>query len=563
MSFDVKTSKYHVNTTQTFLKYYAKRTEQFMNQQKPYILAIDAGTTSSRAILFDHKGNPISVGQHEFPQYFPQEGWVEHDPIDIWKTQRKAIQDALESAGASLDQIHAIGVTNQRETTVLWDRATGEPVHRAIVWQDRRTAGICDKLRDQGHAETFHKKTGLILDAYFSGTKISWILDQDPELRARAEAGELCFGTVDSWLIWHLTGGQSHVTDVTNASRTLAFNIHKLRWDDELCEILRIPSSVLPKVVSSSELCAYLDPSSLGLSTESASSTSSTPEQAAAGENAAGEDAQIPIAGIAGDQQAALFGQLCLSPGELKNTYGTGCFTMMNIGETPVLSEHNLLTTIAYQLGPQAKPVYALEGSIFVAGALVQWLRDQLEMITQSSDIEPLAKTVDHAGGVTFVPSLSGLAAPYWNPLATGALMGLTRGTEKGHIARAALEGIAHRVREVVELMLKDAGKALPGLSIPALKVDGGASQNNLLMQMQSDLLNAPVVRPKITELTAFGAAALAGLATGFWSSTEDLQSVWNEERTFAPSPNEHTQRSLELWMRRIQAINSDHESID
>jgi glycerol kinase len=527
--------------------------------QNSFILAIDAGTTSSRAIVFDHKGHPVSVGQHEFPQYFPQEGWVEHDPIDIWKTQRKAILDALDGAGVSLDQIHAIGVTNQRETTVLWDRATGEPVHRAIVWQDRRTAGACDKLREQGHAETFHKKTGLILDAYFSGTKISWILDQDPELRARAEAGELCFGTVDSWLIWHLTGGRSHVTDVTNASRTLAFNIHELQWDDELCEILRIPSSVLPKVVSSSELCAHLDPVSLGLSAESA------PGEDAPGEDAPGEDAQtnpqIPIAGIAGDQQAALFGQLCLSPGELKNTYGTGCFTMMNIGETPVLSEHNLLTTVAYQLGPQAKPVYALEGSIFVAGALVQWLRDQLEMITQSSDIEPLAKTVKNAGGVTFVPSLSGLAAPYWNPLATGALMGLTRGTEKGHIARAALEGIAHRVREVVELMLKDAGKALPGLSIPALKVDGGAAQNNLLMQIQSDLLNAPVVRPQITELTAFGAAALAGLATGYWSSTDALQSVWNEERTFDPSPSEHTQRSLELWERRIQAINSDHES--
>lgn len=515
--------------------------------QNTFILAIDAGTTSSRAILFDHQGIPVSIGQHEFPQYFPQEGWVEHDPVDIWKTQRKAILDALEGAGVSIDQIHAIGVTNQRETTVIWDRVTGEPVHRAIVWQDRRTAGVCDQLREQGHAETFHKKTGLILDAYFSGTKISWILDQDPELRARAEAGELCFGTVDSWLIWHLTGGQSHVTDVTNASRTLAFNIHELDWDNELCDLLRIPSAMLPKVASSSEISAHLDPSSLGLSEVQKGSPSVTPGQG------------VPIAGIAGDQQAALFGQLCLSPGELKNTYGTGCFTMMNIGETPVLSEHNLLTTVAYQLGSQSKPVYALEGSIFVAGALVQWLRDQLEMITQSSDIEPLAETVDHAGGVTFIPSLSGLAAPYWNPSATGALMGLTRGTQKGHIARAALEGIAHRVREVVELMLKDSSKALPDLAIPALKVDGGAAQNDLLLQIQSDLLNAPVVRPQITELTAFGAAALAGLATGYWSSTDALQSIWNEDRTFSPSSNEHTKRSLELWERRVQAVNADH----
>jgi glycerol kinase len=534
-----------------------------MSQRKPYILAIDAGTTSSRAILFDHDGVPVSIGQHEFPQYFPQEGWVEHDPIDIWKTQRKAILDALEGANATLDQIHAIGVTNQRETTVLWDRATGEPVHRAIVWQDRRTAGVCDKLRDQGHAETFHNKTGLILDAYFSGTKIAWILDQNPELRTRAEAGELCFGTVDSWLIWHLTGGQSHVTDVTNASRTLAFNIHELQWDDELCDLLRIPTTVLPKVVSSSERCAHLDPASLGFTDAPTEAPTDAATADSNPDTSTSTSTQIPIAGIAGDQQAALFGQLCLSPGELKNTYGTGCFTMMNIGETPVLSEHNLLTTVAYQLGPQSKPVYALEGSIFVAGALVQWLRDQLEMITQSSDIEPLAKTVEHAGGVTFVPSLSGLAAPYWNPLATGALMGLTRGTEKGHIARAALEGIAHRVREVVELMLKDAGKALPGLSIPALKVDGGAAQNNLLMQIQADLLNAPVVRPQITELTAFGAAALAGLATGYWSSPESLQSIWNEERTFEPSPSEHTKRSLDLWQRRIQAVNSDHESLD
>ncbi len=385
-----------------------------------YILAIDAGTTSSRAIIFDKKGQQMGMGQHEFPQYFPKESWVEHRPIEIWETQIKALKDALSEAHLQWEDIAAIGITNQRETTVIWDRKTGEPVYNAIVWQDRRTASICEQL--SAHKAVFQAKTGLVLDAYFSGTKIKWILDQDPQLRKRAEAGELAFGTVDSWLIWKLTDGKVHVTDVTNASRTLLFNIHTLEWDDELLSLLNIPKALLPEVVSSSERVGTTSKEIIG--------------------------AEIPISGIAGDQQAALFGQLCLRPGDVKNTYGTGCFCIMNTGNQPVVSQNKMLTTIGWQINGEV--TYALEGSVFIAGALIQWLRDQMQIISTAPEVEALAKTVPTNGGITFIPALSGLGAPYWDPEATGAIMGITRGTEKGHIARAALEAIALRSRDII-----------------------------------------------------------------------------------------------------------------
>ena len=420
-----------------------------------YILAIDAGTTSSRAIIFDQNGATIGVAQHEFTQYFPKESWVEHDSIEIWNTQLMAIKEVLEKTNTKASQIHAMGITNQRETTVIWNKKTGKPVHKAIVWQDRRTSSICDLLSKQDKSEIFYKKTGLLLDAYFSGTKVKWILDQDPELRKQAQNGELAFGTIDSWLIWNLTGGEVHVTDVTNASRTLLYNIHTLEWDKELLEILEVPESMLPKVVSSSEV--------VGKTIEGLF------------------DHDISIAGIAGDQQAALFGQMCIHPGDVKNTYGTGCFCIMNTGEKPVISKNRMLTTIGYQIN--GKVTYALEGSVFVAGAVVQWLRDQMGIIQSAPEIEALAKTVKNNGGVTFIPALAGLGAPYWDPHATGSIMGITRGTEKGHIARAALEAIAMRTREIVVEMQKDANT-----TFKTLKVDGGGSTNDLLMQIQSDL---------------------------------------------------------------------------
>ena len=487
-----------------------------------YILAIDAGTTSSRAIIFDHKGNTKGIAQYEFTQYFPKESWVEHDGMEIWKTQLKAINNVLESSKIKAEEIHAMGITNQRETTLIWDRKTGKPVHKAIVWQDRRTSGICENLKSEGKEKQFYEKTGLILDAYFSGTKIKWILDQDPKIRKAAEQGKLAFGTIDSWLIWNLTKGQVHVTDVTNASRTLLFNIHTLQWDDELLETLDIPKALLPKVVSSSEKIGETDPSLFGNN--------------------------IPIAGIAGDQQAALFGQMCISPGDVKNTYGTGCFCIMNTGATPVISKNKMLTTIGYQIN--GKVSYALEGSVFVAGAVVQWLRDQLGMIGDASEIEALAQTVDDNGGVTFIPALAGLGAPYWDPHATGSILGITRGTQKGHIARAAIEAIALRVREIVIEMQKDAG-----VEFSNLKVDGGASNNNLLMQIQADLLNVKVIRPKITETTALGAAFLAGLATGFWKSTDDLEKLWKEDQSFEPNPDEKTESIIHLWEDRVSRI--------
>ena len=487
-------------------------------RQMKYILSLDAGTTSSRAILFDRKGKQQSISQYEFEQYFPKESWVEHDAVEIWNTQLKAIREVLSQPGIDPAAIAALGITNQRETTILWDRTTGVPVHKAIVWQDRRTAAICESL--VSHQQTFLDKTGLVLDAYFSGTKIKWILDSDPILRQRAEAGELAFGTVDSWLIWNLTEGQTHVTDVTNASRTLFFNIHLLEWDSELLALLDVPSALLPKVVSSSEMVGKTAKAVLGH--------------------------EIPISGIAGDQQAALFGQLCLAPGDVKNTYGTGCFCIMNTGEKAVVSKNKMLTTIAWQYN--GKVAYALEGSVFVAGALVQWLRDQLQMIPSADAIEALAESVDDNGGVTVIPALSGLGAPYWEPQATGAIMGITRGTKKGHIARAALEAIALRTRDIVIEMQKDAG-----VHFDSLKVDGGASNNNLLMQIQSDVLEKHVVRPQTIETTALGAAFFAGLAVGFWKNEQELQEIWVSDRVFEPTENPLNHKTISLWERRIQ----------
>ena len=493
-----------------------------------YILAIDAGTTSSRAIIFDHKGNTKGIAQYEFTQYFPKESWVEHDGMEIWETQLKAINEVLESSKIKAEEIHAMGITNQRETTLIWDRKTGKPVYKAIVWQDRRTSGICEKLKSEGKEKQFYEKTGLILDAYFSGTKIKWILDQDPKIRKAAEHGELAFGTVDSWLIWNLTKGQVHVTDVTNASRTLLFNIHTLQWDDGLLETLDIPKALLPKVVSSSEKVGETDPNLFGNN--------------------------ISIAGIAGDQQAALFGQMCVSPGDVKNTYGTGCFCIMNTGATPVISKNKMLTTIGYQIN--GKVSYALEGSVFVAGAVVQWLRDQLGMIGDASEIEALAQTVDNNGGVTFIPALAGLGAPYWDPHATGSILGITRGTQKGHIARAAIEAIALRVREIVIEMEKDANT-----TFKSLKVDGGASNNNLLMQIQANLLEADVIRPQTTETTAIGAAFFAGLATGYWESIESLAEIWSIDQIFSPDSNLSNKKTIDLWNNRIEKLSNTNSS--
>ena len=489
---------------------------------KRYILSIDAGTTSSRAIIFDNQGNQVALAQHEFTQIFPQKSWVEHDAIEIWNTQLRAINEAIIDANIQADQIVSIGITNQRETTVIWDRKTGQPVYNAIVWQDRRTAAFCQELSDAGHAQTFLDKTGLVLDAYFSGTKVKWIIDHDPELRQRALDGTLAFGTIDSWLIWNLTGGQTHVTDVTNASRTLLYNIHDLCWDKQLLTILDIPEQLLPQVQESSQIVGHTAADLLG--------------------------AAIPIAGVAGDQQAALFGQLCLEPGSVKNTYGTGCFCIMNTGDRPVVSKNKMLTTIAWKL--DGKVTYALEGSVFTAGALVQWLRDQLHMIEQSADIEDLAGSVEDSDGVTFIPALSGLGAPYWAPYTTGTIMGITRGTNKGHIARAALEAIALRSRDIILEMQKDAG-----VDFKTLKVDGGASNNDLLMQIQADLLGVDVIRPKETETTALGAAFLAGLAVGVWPSTHALKEMWQSDRVFQPKATESAAEVIQLWQERINRI--------
>lgn len=486
-----------------------------------YILALDQGTTSSRAIVFDHAGNAVSVAQKEFTQFFPKPGWVEHDPMEIWSSQIGVAQEAISALRLSRDEIAAIGITNQRETTIVWDAATGEPVHNAIVWQDRRTAEYCDSLKEKGLTGMIREKTGLIIDAYFSGTKIRWILENVPGARERAEKGELRFGTVDSWLVWNLTGGKVHVTDVSNASRTMLFNINTLQWDQELLDLLDIPISMMPQVRSSSEVY---------------------------GETSGDVFAEgVPVAGMAGDQQAALFGQMCTEPGSVKNTYGTGCFMLMNTGTEPIMSKNNLLTTIAWKIGDTVN--YALEGSIFVGGSVVQWLRDGLGIIKSSSEVEELARTVPDNGGVYFVPALTGMGAPWWDQYAKGGIHGITRGTTAGHIARAALEGIAFQTMDIVGAMEKDAG-----VRLSELKVDGGASRDNLLMQFQADILGADVIRPQVTETTAKGACYLAGLAVGFWGSVAEIKSQWLAERVFHPeAPEEKVNALKEGWSDAIR----------
>jgi len=488
--------------------------------EKKFILALDQGTTSSRAIVFDHNGQIKSVAQKEFTQYFPQPGWVEHNPNEIWSSQASVIAEAISAIDINGLDIAGIGITNQRETTIVWDVDTEEPIYNAIVWQDRRTSEFCDELKAQGLTDKIHEKTGLIIDAYFSGTKIKWVLDNVPGARKRAEMGKLRFGNVDSWLVWRLTRGEVHVTDVTNASRTMLFNIHDLKWDEELMELLDIPMSMMPAVKSSSEVYGHTKTTIFAH--------------------------EVPISGIAGDQQAALFGQMCIEPGSIKNTYGTGCFVMLNTGNKPVMSKNNLLTTIAWKIGNQV--VYALEGSIYVGGSVVQWLRDGLGFITSSSEIEDLASTVPDSGGVYFVPALTGLAAPYWDQYARGTIIGITRGTTRAHIARAALDGIAFQTYDIAQAMAKDMNA-----SLTELKVDGGASRNNLLMQTQADLLGIKVVRPRITETTALGAAYLAGLAVGFWKNIDDIKNQWQVERCFEPIADSDTVEAAKAgWANAI-----------
>ena len=485
---------------------------------KKYILALDQGTSSSRAIVFDHDGNIRSTAQQEFTQHFPKPGWVEHDPMEIWASEAAVIAEAISKIGINGLDIAAIGITNQRETTIVWDAETGAPVYNAIVWQDRRTSEFCDSLKAKGLVDKIREKTGLIIDAYFSGTKIKWILDNVPGARERAEAGKLRFGNVDSWLVWQLTRGEVHVTDVSNASRTMLFNINSLEWDRELMELLGIPAAMMPRVCSSSEVYGYTKTTIFAH--------------------------EVPIAGIAGDQQAALFGQMCTTPGSVKNTYGTGCFLLMNTGEKPILSKNNLLTTVAWKIGETVN--YALEGSIFVGGSVVQWLRDGLGIIRSSSEIEALATSVPDNGGVYFVPALTGMGAPYWDQYAHGVICGITRGTTAAHIARAALEGIAFQTMDIVSAMERDAG-----VPLAELKVDGGASRNNLMMQFQADILGANVIRPEVTETTALGACYLAGLAVGYWSSLDEIKQQWKAERTFAPSGADMT-ASKDGWKDAI-----------
>lgn len=486
-----------------------------------YILALDQGTTSSRAILFNRDGRPVGQVNHEFRQIYPQPGWVEHDPEEIWSTQLRAIQDVLARTGIKLSEVAAIGITNQRETTVVWDAETGEPVYNAIVWQCRRTAPICDDLSARGWAPRIREKTGLVIDAYFSGTKVKWILDHVPGAREKAEQGRLRFGTIDTWLIWKLTGGRVHATDYSNASRTMLFNIHRLAWDEEILAELGIPASMLPRALPSSHIYGETDAAVLG--------------------------AAIPIAGVVGDQQAALFGQACFQPGDAKNTYGTGCFLLMNTGTRAVPSASGLLTTIAWGLGNRVE--YALEGSIFIGGAAVQWLRDELRFFERSADSEELALSVPDSGGVYVVPAFVGLGAPYWDMYARGVIVGLTRGTGRAHITRATLESIAYQTRDVLGAMEQDSG-----IRLNRLKVDGGAVANNFLMQFQADILGVPVDRPKVAETTALGAAYLAGLATGFWGSQEELADKWALDRSFTPTlPAEERERLYAGWRRAVE----------
>ena len=486
-----------------------------------YILALDQGTSSSRAIVFDHNGHTKAVAQKEFTQIFPKPGWVEHNPMEIWSSQASVIAEAITSIDINGLDIAAIGITNQRETTIVWDAETGEPVYNAIVWQDRRTSEYCDSLKAEGLTDRISSKTGLIIDAYFSATKIRWILENVPGAREKADMGKLRFGTVDTWLIWMLTRGEVHVTDVSNASRTMVYNIHDLCWDKELLNLFGIPESMMPQVKSSSEVYGHTKTTLFAH--------------------------EVPIAGIAGDQQAALFGQMCTEPGAVKNTYGTGCFLLMNSGEKPIMSSNNLLTTIAWKIGDKVS--YALEGSIFVAGSVVQWLRDGLGIIRSSSEVEALAASVPDNGGVYFVPALTGLGAPYWDQYAKGSLYGISRGTTAAHIARAALEGIAFQTMDIVNAMQKDAG-----VELAELKVDGGASRNNLLMQFQADILGTTVIRPKVTETTALGAAYLAGLAVGYWESIGHIKSQWAVDASFSPSAPEDTVKGLkEGWADAIE----------
>ena len=486
-----------------------------------YILSLDQGTTSSRAMIFNHAGQIVAKAQKAFAQHFPEPGLVEHDAKEIWSTQVSVLAEALAQSGIAADQIAALGITNQRETTIVWDKTSGEPVHRAIVWQDRRTAKYCDSIR-AAHGDTIRAKTGLVLDAYFSATKVKWILDHVPGARARAEKGELCFGTVDTWLVWNLTEGRTFVTDPGNASRTMLFNIHTLQWDEDLLALFDIPRAMLPEVKSSSEIYGHTAPRFT--------------------------NRPIAIAGIAGDQQAALFGQLCLDKGMLKNTYGTGCFLLMNTGDKPVDSQHNLLATVAWKIG--GKTTYALEGGVFVGGAAIQWLRDGARLIREADEINTLAASVADNGGVYFVPALSGMGAPYWDQYARGSFFGITRCTSNGHLARAVLEGIAFQVYDIVKAMEADAGQATA-----QLRVDGGASQSDYLMQVQSDLFAFDIVRPRITETTALGAAYLAGLAVGFWQSTDELRAQWQADKVFSPQlPPERVQKMLHYWHKAVKA---------
>lgn len=498
------------------------KTNDYMPAQ--YILSLDQGTTSSRAILFDHNGSIRQMAQKEFRQYYPQPGWVEHDPEEIWSSQYGVLAEVLAKANITTRDIAAIGITNQRETVIVWERSSGKPIHPAIVWQDRRTAAFCDRLKSQGLESLIRDRTGLVIDAYFSASKLKWILDQVPGARSRAEKGELAFGTVDAWLVWKLTGGKLHLTDSTNASRTMLYNIHEGKWDTELLRLFDIPAPILPEVRSSSEVYgptgSIMAPGSIG----------------------------VPIAGIAGDQQAALFGQLCTQPGMVKNTYGTGCFLLMHTGDKAVRSNNQLITTIAWTR--EGKTEYALEGSIFIAGAVVQWLRDGLHFIRDSKEIEPLAAEVQSTDGVYLVPAFAGLGAPHWNQYARGCCFGMTRGTTKAHMARAALESIAYQTYDVLKAMEADSG-----IVLRELRVDGGATANNLLMQFQSDVLGVPVVRPTVTETTALGAAYMAGLGVGYWSSVDDIRRQWMEDKRFKPAMDkDNAQQLLKGWQRAVKA---------
>ncbi len=491
--------------------------------EQTYVLALDQGTTSSRALIVNKEGRICSVAQKEFEQIFPQSGWVEHDPNEIWSSQASVAAEAIAKMNITGEQIAALGITNQRETTIVWDRATGEPIHNAIVWQDRRTSEFCDELKSQGHAEKIQQKTGLVLDAYFSATKVKWILDHVDGARERAEKGELAFGTVDSWLVWKLTNGRVHATDISNASRTLLFNIHEQKWDEELCDLFAVPPSMLGEVKSCSEAFGVTGTAFLA--------------------------AQIPITGIAGDQQAAMFGQMCTEEGMIKNTYGTGCFIVMNTGDTPKRSKNNLLTTVAWKLGDRV--TYALEGSIFIGGAVVQWLRDGLGVITQSEQVESLANSVEDNGGIYMVPAFAGLGAPYWDQYARGAIFGITRGTTDAHIARACLESIAFQTKDVLDAMADDAG-----IPITELRVDGGASVNDGLMEFQAGLTGVKVIRPETLETTAMGAAFFAGLAVGYWADLDEIRRIWKQDAQFeSHMPAEQREEHLKNWRKAVERV--------